>query len=377
MARSTARSAETKGERRGAAVALLAAAAVSWGGCGVGPDGLVVERSTIVYGADDRLEYFEVGSQEVRALLADSMVALVARSFVRSEGAALTFEAPTWGETADLCPGEPFADQPSAAFCTGVLVDWDLVLTAGHCVHLLALRDFGLLFGYYNDAPGHPAARDDDVETPVAIVSEALDPAAVEPRLDYAWLRLARRVAPPRRPVPVRRAQAALASADTIVSLGAIGGTPIKVDGGGVVRDPRPQTLDYFVADTDTAHGSSGGGAFDQDLVLAGVLARGGPDIFQTEAGCDATVRVPEGQDAQEQFTYAHRAMEGLCRDDPAASSLCRLDCGDPCAALPWQDDTGCSLAPRRGPPTGALGRGAAVLLAGMLVGSLRRRRAG
>ena len=144
-----------------------------------------------------------------------------------------------------------------------MLVDWDLVLTAGHCVHLLALRDFGVVFGYYDDAPGHLAAGADDLETPIAIVSEALDPAGVEPRLDYAWLRLARRMAPPRRPVPVRRAQVALASGQAIVSIGAPGGTPIKVDRGGMVRDARPETFDYFVADTDTAHGSSGGGAFN------------------------------------------------------------------------------------------------------------------
>ena len=109
--------------------------------------------------------------------------------------------------------------------------------------------------------------------------------------------------------------------------------------------------------------------------MLEGVLARGGPDVVQTEAGCGATVRVPEGQDAQEQFTYAQHAVEGLCRDDPAASSLCRLDCGDPCAALPWQDNAGCSFAPRRGTPPADPCLGGAVLLAGLLLGSLRRRR--
>ena len=84
--------------------------------------------------------------------------------------------------------GEPFADEDAAAFCSGVLVDWDLVLTAGHCVHLLALQDFWVVFRLRLRFPGHIAASDTDLATPIAVVSEALDPEGVEPRLDYAWI---------------------------------------------------------------------------------------------------------------------------------------------------------------------------------------------
>ncbi len=335
----------TASERWKVAAALLAASAVGVGSCVSPDDDLLVERAKVVYGMDDRVEYFDVSSEAPRALMADSIVALVPRSAVRSENGRLIFDAPTWGEAAGLCPGERFADETAAAFCTGVLVDWDLVLTAGHCVHLLALQDFWVVFGYHYDAPGRLAATQADLATPIAVVGEALDPVGVEPRLDYAWIRLAHAVAPPRQPVPVRLSAGTFAPGDPLVAIGAVGGTALKLDGGGKVRDARADQLDYFVADTDTAHGSSGGGAFDSGLALAGVLARGGTDFAPTESFCNTTVRVSDPAQAEEQFTYAARAVESLCRADPTASSLCRADCGEPCLATPMAAEGGCAVA--------------------------------
>lgn len=321
-----------------AAVAGLAA-------CSGSEDDLLSKRAKIVYGTDDRTEYFDAPSEDARALMANAHVALVPRSAVRADGERLVFEARTWGETGGLCPGERFADQPAAAFCTGVLVDWDLIVTAGHCVHLLALQDFWVVFGYYYDAPGHIAAGAGDLVAPAAVVADALDPAGVEPRLDYAWIRLAHRAPPPRRPVAVRRSTAPLAAGDSVLAVGAIGGTPLKLAPGGTVRDARPESLDYFVAASDTAHGSSGGGGLDRERALAGVLVRGGADLVPTDQGCNATSSVSDPAAAKEQFTYPARAVEGLCRTNAGASSLCRAECGEPCQALPPPPETGCSLA--------------------------------
>src|SRR6266850_2085585 len=91
--------------------------------------------------------------------------------------------APSWGDAKGLCPGERFSVQPAAAFCSGVLVDWDLVLTAGHCARVYALGDFVVAFDYFYQAPGELALV--DLREPVELVAEALDPAGTEPRLDY------------------------------------------------------------------------------------------------------------------------------------------------------------------------------------------------
>jgi hypothetical protein len=232
----------------------------------------------IVYGADDRREYFELASPGERATMAASMVALIPAASIRRAPQGIVAEAPSWGDRDGLCPGERFAEQPAAAFCSGVLVDWDLVLTAGHCVRVLAPQDLRVVFGYYYVAPGRLAATEADVMEVSAIASEALDPASAEPRLDYAWLRLRRPVSPPLAPAPVHVRAPALTPGDPVVSIGAGGGVPMKADAGGRVRGLRAPWLDYFLADTDTSGGSSGGGGFDQQLSLLGILVRGGAD---------------------------------------------------------------------------------------------------
>jgi hypothetical protein len=290
------------------------------------------QGAALLHGADDRKEYFEI-ADGAGERLAQSAVALIPKSRLAAQGAIVAIEAPTLGEADALCPGEPFADQPAAAFCSAVLVDWDLILTAGHCARVLALGEFAAVFGYFYAAPSHLELTPQDVVDVTGIVAEALDPMAVEPRLDYAWMRLARAVEPPRRPLPISLANP-LERDLPILSMGSPGGIPLKLDAGGKVRDAREAWLDYFTADTDTSHGSSGGGAVDAQLSLLGILARGGSDFIDTPSGCRSTRRIPEATLTEEQFTYAERALNDLCESGSQAS-LCRSDCGDPCEALP------------------------------------------
>jgi hypothetical protein len=287
----------------------------------------------LIHGADDRLEYFDVGSPDLRARMSQSMVALVPRARIIEQGRAVVLTAPTLGEQEELCQGERFAEQPAAAFCTGVLVDWDLVLTAGHCLRLLALDDFAVVFGYYEPSPGALAPL--ELRAPTEIVNEALDARGGAQRLDYGWIRLGAPVAPPRRPVPVFVRPPPLTRGDAVISVGTPGGVPLKLDRGGAVRDPREATGDYFSADTDTSHGSSGGAAFDERLSLVGVFVRGGTDSLLTPDDCRREVHDPDDAASEEQFTYVHRAVEALCADE-LASSICRPDCGNPCQAAPW-----------------------------------------
>ena len=341
-------------------------------GCAIDP-GVETRAGRIVYDSDDRRDYFDVPEEPVRNLLAASAIALVPKVFLDPKGGGLSEAVPSFGEQDRLCPGERFADQPAAAFCSGVLVDWDLVLTAGHCTRLLALGEFVAVMGYYAPAPGQLAVAAGDIFAVTDIVAARNDPGGVEPRLDYAWLRLDRRASPPREPIPVRVRPPPLAVGDAITSISAVGGTPMKAAGQAQVRDARAQPADYFVADTDTSHGSSGGGAFDEALSLVGVLARGGTDLTGTPDGCYTTF-VSDGAAAEEHFTYAHQAVAGLCAE-PAASSLCRADCADPCSALPRppDEDGGCALAGRAGPADGLAP--ALLLVAGLRKARSRRRK--
>src|SRR3954470_4223589 len=91
-------------------------------GCGAAPPAAVTATATItsaiVYGQDDRCEYFEVGDGSCRGLFEESAVALMPRESAERLVAGDTGALPTWAQADALCAGEPFADQPAAAFCS-------------------------------------------------------------------------------------------------------------------------------------------------------------------------------------------------------------------------------------------------------------------
>ncbi len=339
---------------------------------GCNPSTIEQRSDPIVYGSDDRLEYFDSTSAVAQQRMAAAVVALIPNNALRADG-HLSSDVPSWGQRDGLCASERFADQPAAAFCTGVLVDWDLVLTAGHCARAYAPQDFSAVFGYYYGTPGELATRAGDVYDVVEIVAEAMDPPGASPRLDYAWLRLGRPVRPPHWPAPAHRGAPTLHLGDALVAISAGGGAPLKIDSGGRVRDAHEDVSDYFVADTDTSHGSSGGGAFDNQMTLLGVLARGAPDYVEGHTACYESVRQPDPLAAQEEYTLVDRAIDGLCEEDPFVSTLCRPDCGTPCSALPLAPEGGCSIKPERTLRRAPVALMSLLILAGV---GLRRRRA-
>jgi hypothetical protein len=323
--------------------------------------------AAIVYGQDDRSELYEL-ADDPRSRIADAAVALLPRSALANRrGPELARDLPSWEEDGGLCPGEPFGDQPVAAFCSGVLVDWDLVLTVAHCVEDIPLDEVAMVMGFYYIEPGVLGSAPEDVLQPTAIVDATHGVGFDDSLLDYAWVRLAQPAPPWRRPAPLRATPAPVIDGESLALMGSAGGTPLKLDFGATVLDARPDQLDYFAADTDTSRGSSGSGAYDQQLVLSGILARGGEDFEQTEQGCLTTRREAAANDVQEELTYVHQALAGLCSLGARTSSLCRADCGDPCEASPRPEpsDEGCSLsggAGARQPRAAAL---AALLLIG------------
>lgn len=334
-------------------------------------------EQAFINGEDDRLEYFELEDESAQVLMEQSVVALLpdalARPLARGNLGVLT----TWGENHDLCEDEPFGDQPAAAFCSGVLVDWDLVLTSGHCVNVFPLSRIRAAFGFYFRAPGELALTSRDVYGVAEVVLARDEVTPTGERLDYAWLRLAEPASSPQLPVAVRARASDLEVGESIIAINAGGGVPFKHDGGGRIRDRRGGLNDYFVADTDTSEGSSGGPAFDEELKLVGTLARGAPDYVPTAEGCVRTDRESDPALAREQFTYAFRSVEGLCELEPDRW-LCDTSCED-CGVPPPPSadfEESCALAAPRGGRSPAAGAGLLALALAAL-GSRRRARRG
>ena len=333
------------GARRSSSLAnLVWVLAVS--GCGEHP-GLGRAEEPVVYGEDGRVEPYEALDPSLEQTVAESAVAFVPNGWVDASGAVSG--APRLGDTAGLCPGQRFEEQPAAAFCSGILIDEDLVLTAAHCLRVFALDDFRVVAGYYYERPGTLALG--EAIAPLEILEERLDRADSAERLDFALLRLARSVTPPRRAAAVYRHLPMLADGDSVHLLASSAGVPFKVDSGGRIIDARATVGDYFRAATDSSHGASGGGAFDAALGLVGILARGGRDLETTEAGCNRERVVADDGAAEEELTYAHRAVEALCTVDPSRS-LCRDDCEEPCRAARSEAtglEASCSIQPGHG----------------------------
>lgn len=355
--------------RSGVLVSVVLLAVFGCGGEAPSSHSLGQGSQAFINGEDDRREYFELTEAAQRAALERFAVVLMTESAAEALAAGDTERLPTWGTVDRLCPDEPFIEQPSAAFCSGVLLDWNVVLTSGHCIDAVPLSELRVVFNYFYRSPDELALSGADVYEVRRVLASRRDPESGGERLDFAWLELQEEVRPPHEPARAYTRGRGANLDEPVISVGAGGGVPLKLDQGGRVQDVRTELDDYLIADTDTTQGSSGGPLFDASFAVLGSMARGAVDFAFTDAGCYVTNVESEPSAAQEQFTYVHRAVEGLCDGHPN-QPLCQVDCEQPCAAdgpFAGADSDGCTLgaaAPRSRAPLALLLALGAVLAA-------------
>lgn len=287
-------------------------------------------RQPIINGEDDRREVYDVESEVLRARARQSVVALASpRSLGYEAGGLVSVNGPTLGEAQGLCSGEAFAEQPILAWCSGVLVDDDLVATAGHCLGsslldaTLTCRELALVFGFLYAAEGQLAQLSvDDVYRcrSVAVWSQSDDPNAP----DLAVVQLDRPVVGGLAPASFAEVEAELGQRVNLIGFGS--GLPAKVDSGGVVT--RTAGLgEYFRADTDTFGGSSGSALFDDAGRVLGLHVRGELDWSST-GQCTYAVRGGLGFESHQR---ASSVVQALCDASWPSPRLCGTEavCGD------------------------------------------------
>jgi V8-like Glu-specific endopeptidase len=238
------------------------------------------DAGKVIYGADDRLDLYQVSDARLLAL-ADSTVGLFQGSDVAINGDKADLTTESYAQGYGLCKEEPFYDQVTGAFCSGSLVAPDIIMTAGHCVKSAdACKTTKFVFGF-----GVKAAGVMPVSVPAGEVygcAQLIGREQVGTGADWALIRLDRKVANHK---PLKyNTQDTLKNGDSLVVIGHPAGLPTKVAGGATVRDITPKG--YFVANLDTYGGNSGSAVFNARTGdIEGILVRGEND-YVYKNGC-------------------------------------------------------------------------------------------
>jgi hypothetical protein len=314
------------------------------GGAGDAGDPSAAVASPVIYDEDGRVEVFAHPDPGVRRLALESVAALVFGNRVGMGLTGPTLDTVSLADRLGTCSGEPFGDQPTLGRCSAVLVDSDLVLTAGHCLGdspaaaAELCRDSLVLFGFaYAAGPELAATEAKDVHACRRVVAHRYD-ATEEAGEDFAVLQLDR-PAEGRAPVPIADVPSPGASLH-LVGNGA--GLPTKIDSGGkVVEAPDGDGASHFFARTDSFEAGSGSGLFDVALRLVGIQSRGAADWeLAATSGCVVSAHAADGFEVHQR---AARAIEQLCRAGWPSERLCGVAprCGDgACAA--GESSSGC-----------------------------------
>ncbi|HYO70989.1 MAG TPA: trypsin-like serine protease, partial [Archangium sp.] len=186
------------------------------------------KQSEVVYGTDSRQDVYAHPDATLRLRAQQATVALMNPSnFNATNPNNVTFPGSTLGSAYNLCPTERFRDDPTAAFCSGTLIDDDLVLTAGHCVtSASACTNTRFVFNFYRTSATamQPVTTADIFSCQSIVVRQQ---ATVNGQnLDYAIVRLDRPATPRFVPAPVRAGNTALAAGQAVTVIGSGSGIP-------------------------------------------------------------------------------------------------------------------------------------------------------
>ncbi|KHD87478.1 MAG: hypothetical protein OM95_14415 [Bdellovibrio sp. ArHS] len=220
-------------------------------------------QAHVIYGADSIKDVVS-GNMNV-----DSSVALMTKA-----------SAARWQKNENLqtvqdvfgALGLTWMDQPSLAFCSGVLVSSDLVLTAGHCLERIKCEDLAFVFNYQKDSQSQKRVVVDCQEVVAA-------KNALHEGLDYALIRLSQKVAT----ASVKFSKKTLLAGQKIYSLGYPLGS-LKKYAEGNVRElwSSPSVI---ISNLDVFEGNSGSPVFDaQTHELIGLLSSGERDFEADES---------------------------------------------------------------------------------------------
>lgn len=240
-----------------------------------------VANTKVIYGDDNRLDVF-AATNSLHVELSRSTAAMISGSALSQSSDVFTVRGSTL-RSRGMCASERFANQMTAARCSGFLVGPDLLVTAGHCVRSSNdCRNYKWVFDY-KQSEGKAS-----INVPITsvygcakVIEQSLDRRTMD---DYALIKLDRKVTD-RTPLTYRNTGKVEDNAPLVV-IGHPTGLPTKIAAGANVRNNNNNY--YFVSNLDTYGGNSGSAVFNSETGLVeGILVRGETDyIYDRNQGC-------------------------------------------------------------------------------------------
>ena len=234
----------------------------------------VFASEKVVYGTDDRKDLYEVTNKLYRSL-AQSTAGMIPVDQVIPQAGERYKVIGTRLQDEGVCANAKFANQITAASCSGFLVGEDLLVTAGHCIEDLAdCSRYQWVFNYSIDSARKKEflVNKDDVYACTEIIERALDSNTMD---DFALVRLERKVVG-RTPLKFRTSRKIANNAQLVV-IGHPSGLPTKIADRATIRDNTNNS--FFQSNLDTFGGNSGSAVFDaRNGLVEGILVRGERD---------------------------------------------------------------------------------------------------
>ena len=310
--------------------------------CSPAPDTVECARLPVIYGTDNRIEAREHPAGV--DLIASSVALIAAEQIDRGPDGNFAIGGGRLTSSRKICADERFSNQRSAALCSGVLIDDDLVLTAGHC---FKRRPEGAPVAAAADVPctayryvlGYNLTGDSVAPIPASnvfscrrMVVQRLDEDFSNPWLDYAIVQLDRPVGPEHMVMPLALDYLPQPG-DRLILYGYPDGLPLKVDDSGMVRANNRPAGDYFLAALDAFKGNSGSPVLNVGGAVAGVLVGGATDYFKDETcgnGCMRPRQIQAGvvsgltEKRGERVAFLQPIIAAMCNSGWPSPRLCK-----------------------------------------------------
>jgi V8-like Glu-specific endopeptidase len=258
-----------------------------------------------IYGTDNRKDFYETTNPDYKKW-ADSTVTLVGREELFQSDGKVSFRYNTHEDANGVCHSERFSQQQVLGYCSGSLVAPNVILTAGHCIHISECGSTLFLFDY-----AMKSATDNlnnisvqEVYRCRRIIHREFKSAGTS---DFALVELDRAVTN-HAVLPIGR-KANTKIHDPVVIAGYPFGLPVKIADGAWVRQMGDQV---GVSTVDASSGDSGAPIFNiRTGELIGVEIAGDRDT-KMDRTCRTETRCSDTDCSGEFFFWAENALPYL-----------------------------------------------------------------